>query len=147
MIDDNASVDEIRSAGSQPARHLGALTDAECLELLTRNELGRVGFTTNKGPQIYPVNYSMDRGTIVIRTSPYAGLYTSTGPVAFEIDEIDPVRRQGWSVLVVGTVAEIEDPDEAIQLRHQGGPEPWASGQRNVFVRITPREITGRRLA
>jgi uncharacterized protein len=149
MTENQTAVDGLAPASPDPRRgQFGSLTGPECLELLDRNEVGRVSFVTTNGPHIYPVNYAMDEGTIIIRTSPYAGLFTSSsGLVAFEIDEIDVVRRQGWSVLVIGTAAEVDDPDEAIRLRRKGKPEPWAPGQRNVFVRITPREITGRRLS
>jgi nitroimidazol reductase NimA-like FMN-containing flavoprotein (pyridoxamine 5'-phosphate oxidase superfamily) len=125
---------------------VAVLSQAECLELLGATGIGRIAFSTATGPRIYPVNYLVADGCVVVRTSPYAQLGEhASGLVAFEADHLDAKLRRGWSVLVVGLSAPVEDADEAIRLHHTGQLEPWAPGQRNLFVRITPREITGRR--
>ena len=61
---------------------------AKCRELLAAGVVGRVGLCTPKGPQIFPVNYSMVSEAIVFRTTPY-GVVAShdwRSPIAFEID-------------------------------------------------------------
>jgi uncharacterized protein len=66
--------------------------------------------------------------------------------VAFEVDEIDLARRQGWSVTVNGFGREITgalDRDSERLLRMP--VHPWAPGQRDRWFKITPNEITGRR--
>jgi nitroimidazol reductase NimA-like FMN-containing flavoprotein (pyridoxamine 5'-phosphate oxidase superfamily) len=124
------------------------LTREECRTLLGTTGVGRIGFVGDAGPVILPVNYLVDHDTIVVRTSPYA-LFAehATGQVAFEVDELDAWLSRGWSVLVTGQAAPIDDPEEAIALRRAGVLQPWADGHRNLFVRITPREITGRRIS
>ncbi len=126
---------------------VSVLTTEECLDLLGGSGVGRVAFVGQTGLVIHPVNYLIDHGTVVVRTSPYTLLAeNATGQVAFEIDELDSWLSVGWSVLVTGTCAPIDDPDESTALRALGTLHPWAAGNRNLFLRITPREITGRRV-
>jgi hypothetical protein len=68
-------------------------------------------------------------------------------PVAFEVDHTDPDTGSGWSVLVRGDAAEV-DLDHVPELLKlmAGPPRPWAEGVHNVWVSITPRKVTGRRL-
>lgn len=125
-----------------------ALTRTECLELLGETGVGRVAFTGASGPQIYPVNYLVDNETVVVRTAPYTRLAEhATGQLAFEVDDLHPESLRGWSVLVVGSSLPVDDPDEAATLRRSERLQPWADGPRNLFLRITPREITGRRIS
>ncbi|MEA2520519.1 MAG: hypothetical protein QOI81_165 [Actinomycetota bacterium] len=129
-------------------RRVSELSREECLRLLADAGVGRVAFNTASGPLIHPVNYVVDNDMIVIRTSPHAILGEhAVGPMAFEVDELDATRGVGWSVLVVGTSAPVDDTEESIRLRGSQRLEPWAPGQRNLFLRITPSEITGRRLS
>ncbi len=66
--------------------------------------------------------------------------------LAFEVDDFEPDMRRGWSVLVVGEARSIDDADELAEMRPQQRLEPWAPGSRNLFIRITPRQVTGRDL-
>ncbi|MFD1120737.1 pyridoxamine 5'-phosphate oxidase family protein, partial [Sphaerisporangium aureirubrum] len=114
--------------------------------------VGRVGFALADGPVVLPVNYVIHEGAVVFRTS-FGGAMDDdlrTGApgveykVAFEVDEVDPVGRTGWSVLLRGPVHHV-DAEERERL---GVPdvESWAGGERELFVRITPQEVTGRRI-
>ncbi|MBA2523383.1 MAG: hypothetical protein H0V25_08645 [Solirubrobacterales bacterium] len=49
-------------------------------------------------------------------------------------------------MLVVGQASVFEDPDQLADLRPGLRLEAWAPGSRNLFIRITPRQITGRHL-
>jgi len=135
--------------------NISTLRREECLALLGTTGVGRIAFIIPTGPGtvpshqpvIHPVNYLMDDGTIVVRTSPYTMLgNTLTGEVAFEVDDLDPWLTRGWSVLVTGRLAPVDDPDESIALQRGGQLRPWAEGQRNLFLRTTPRQVTGRRI-
>jgi hypothetical protein len=68
-----------------------------------------------------------------------------TGAVAFEIDRIDEGVHGGWSVLVNGTARQA-GPHETEQLRKSLGLEPWAGGDRQVYIVIEPEEIRGHRV-
>jgi Pyridoxamine 5'-phosphate oxidase len=50
----------------------------------------------------------------------------------------------GWSVLVTGRVRRVS-PDEFRRLEDLG-IEPWAGGQRSVYLRIDLRDVSGRRI-
>ena len=100
-----------------------------------------------------PVNYVLHEGTIVFRTahdSPTdedlrTGIADAEYKVAFEIDEIDPAARQGWSVLVQGSAHHVDSADERASVL-ASGVAPWAGGVRELFLRIMPTRITGRRI-
>ncbi len=119
----------------------------ECLALLRGQSLGRVAYTDHALPAITPVNYALDGDTIVFRTALGSRLAEGTrdAVVAFEVDEADATTHEGWSVVVVGVASEVSRASEtlrAIELTLT----PWAGGERNRFVRITPTFVTGRRL-
>ena len=149
------------SRGSAPAGtgepaaqgRIEELDEAECLRLISPGGIGRIAFTGRFGPTVLPVNYKLHDGTIVFRTrqdSPTdedlrTGIANAEYKVAFEIDELSPSTREGWSVLVQGPAHHVESEAERESLLG-AGVEPWAAGPRELFVRITPSRITGRRI-
>jgi hypothetical protein len=67
--------------------------------------------------------------------------------VAFEVDEIDLARRQGWSVPCAGSDGRLPAPSIVIPSGILRMPvHPWAPGPRDRWFKVTPKEITGRRL-
>lgn len=62
------------------------LSAEDCLARLASQSVGCVAFCSADGPQIYPVNFVMDDGTIVFRTAAYGPLaaHAHQGEVAFE---------------------------------------------------------------
>ncbi|HYJ68834.1 MAG TPA: pyridoxamine 5'-phosphate oxidase family protein [Nocardioidaceae bacterium] len=135
-----------RAAGLYPK--VRDLTPSECWALVTPGGVGRIGTTVDEGQVVLPVNYVVDDGEVVIRTTAY-GLLGRLGPaseVAFEVDHLEKEMRAGWSVLLVGQMERIDDPDEAAALWRDRDPDPWVGGVRNLFLRIRPRRITGRRI-
>ena len=129
---------------SQPVE----LTLEECLELLEGGVIGRVALSTPVGPRIVPVNYTVYGDAVVFRTSPYSelGTYGWNTDLAFEIDHIDYEKHQGWSVVAIGRAALVEDPDELNDIRANWDPQPWAGGRRHLYIRLTWRDLTGRRI-
>ena len=130
------------------ASRLTELSAEECLELLGSRSVGRVAMVTDRGPTILPVNFVVEAGTVVFRTLPY-GVIAATAPgahVAFEVDDLDEGARAGWSVGVTGVCRRVEDHDELRALRSGNDPEPWAEGQRTLYLRIEEPTLTGRRL-
>ena len=125
--------------------HLKELGEPECLELLAEHHVGRVAYCDDLGPVVLPVNYAVDQGTILIQTSPHSTLASRlrTAPASFQIDEFDEYTQTGWSVLVRGSAAYVDPTDLPAD---EDRPHTRAEGQRSLHIRITPHEISGRRL-
>jgi nitroimidazol reductase NimA-like FMN-containing flavoprotein (pyridoxamine 5'-phosphate oxidase superfamily) len=114
------------------------LSKSECFELLARQQLGRVAVVDDRGPIVFPVNFVLDRHTVVFRTAEGTKLdAASTGPrVAFEVDGTDAPARTGWSVVVRGEAVEVTGPAELARLRALL-LRPWVPGARNDSVWAT----------
>jgi hypothetical protein len=127
------------------ASHLRELGTPECLELLAAHQVGRVAYCDDAGPVVLPVNYALDHDTVLIQIAPHSSLarHLRATPASFQIDEYDEYTQSGWSVLVRGDAAYVDSDDLPPDDRR---PHTWAEGQRTLHVRITPREIAGRRL-
>ena len=123
-------------------RSFEELDREECIAFLSTKRVGRVAVVVDDGaPLVVPVNYAVEGESVVFRTGPgskLAGIRTQ--PVSFQVDDSDPYRRAGWSVLVRGVAFEIEERD-ALE-----DPEPWAPGEKAHWVRVLPMEISGRRV-
>jgi len=140
------------NANSSPV--LEKLDEAECLRLISPGGIGRLVFTGRYGLTVLPVNYKLHDGAIVFRTAQDSptGEDLSTGiahaeyQVAFEIDQINPETRDGWSVLIHGPAHHMSSDDERADVV-ASGVAPWPRGVREHAIRITPTSITGRRLA
>lgn len=134
---------------SQEVRNLHELTRSEALHLLTTVKYGRVIFTSNALPAVRPVNHLLDDGEIVIRTSLSARLVIAVAQpiiVAYEVDQIDPDQRLGWSVVVTGYARQIEDPDRI--SRYEQLLLPWVDhNHMDVAIGIQTELVTGFRLA
>jgi nitroimidazol reductase NimA-like FMN-containing flavoprotein (pyridoxamine 5'-phosphate oxidase superfamily) len=155
---------------TSPDRVIEEIDADECLRLIAAGGVGRIAYTSRSGPAIRPVNYRLIDGAIVFRTAEHGelaedlttGIADAEYRVAFEIDAIDPVGEQGWSVLLQGpahhlTEAERAGYTEGAESSGSTGPagntgsagntvRPWAGGQRDLFMRIVPARITGRRV-
>ncbi|GAA3556377.1 hypothetical protein GCM10022419_040990 [Nonomuraea rosea] len=124
----------------------------ECLRLIGPGGIGRVAFNSSRGPTVLPVNYKMHQGAVVFRTAAggamdqdlTTGLEGVDIKIAFEIDMIDETNREGWSVLVQGPAHHLaqEETTEAAGV----GVTPWVGGERQLYIRIVPQQITGRRI-
>ncbi|MFI6493611.1 helix-turn-helix domain-containing protein [Streptomyces sp. NPDC050564] len=124
------------------------LSAEECRARLSRHGIGRLATDTPDGPIILPLNYSVVDGAITFRTAPDAVPATAAGAlVAFEVDHIDEALSQGWSVLVRGRARAVREPDAVERLEALAYSRPWAGGERDMWVRIEPESITGRRIA
>ncbi|PDP88700.1 DNA-binding protein [Glycomyces fuscus] len=131
-----------------PRPHVRVLSPDECMELIGPGGVGRVAFAEEGGaPVVLPVNYAVVRGDVVFRTES-DGLIAdrARGPVAFEVDRLDGAMSEGWSVLLTGRGRVVDDPEESASLEEAAPVRPWAGGQREAHVRITPTGVTGRRI-
>jgi nitroimidazol reductase NimA-like FMN-containing flavoprotein (pyridoxamine 5'-phosphate oxidase superfamily) len=124
------------------------LNSEECLHLLSTGSVGRIAVTRDALPVILPVNYAVDGGSILIRTTDGAILRAARAGgavVAFEVDNLDERTMTGWSVLVTGTLREVTAVS-AVLRAEQLPLVPWVGGERRHFVRITPGLLSGRRI-
>lgn len=139
---------EPEATPSRSAAELTEMSRARCEELLGENNVGRLAWQAADGPQIFPISYAYHEGAVVFRTSPYGVLSELVRPteVAMEIDGLDQRHRIGWSVVVYGRAEAVAEPQEMVQMWTLDGVVPWASGVRNLFIKIVPRRITGRAL-
>jgi uncharacterized protein len=120
-----------------------------CLQLLRDGEVGRVAVCTPDGPRIVPVNYAVDDERIVFRTTPYSALGMHSwggGRLAFAIDHVDSEEHTGWSVVATGPGQLVEDGEELRRIRDLHDPQPWAGGQRWLYVSLPWQDLTGRRI-
>jgi len=123
------------------------LASAECYRLLAPRGIGRIAFDTASGLAVLPVNYMVRDGTIVIRTGSGSVIGAhGDGRVSFEADHFDLELGQGWSVLVRGDAHRVQQPTELQKLRECCDLRPWPAGEHDLFVRIVPSQLTGRRI-
>jgi nitroimidazol reductase NimA-like FMN-containing flavoprotein (pyridoxamine 5'-phosphate oxidase superfamily) len=135
------------STKSEPS--LVPLGRDECLALLRKARVGRLAVVIQGQPHVLPLNYAVDEeGVIVFRTAELtAATEVALAKVAFQVDDIDLERHQGWSVAVHGFGRDITDAiDRESERLRQLPVRPWAPGRRDQWFKITPAEITGRRL-
>lgn len=121
------------------------LSDAESWQLLSSMALGRLITCVEGHPEIFPVNYVVQRKTVLFRTAERATkLFTvvMNNQVAFEAD--DHNVSEGWSVIVKGWAQVLNAPSE-IQEAERAQLLPWTHGVKSRYVRIIPSEISGRR--
>ncbi len=131
-----------RTPTSAPA----VLPPYDCWGLLEQAEIARIGWSGPDGVAIVPVNYAVGDGALWFRTQPFGALarQCAGGEVVVEVDHVAPETHSAWSVIIHGSAERVpveEVPDDLMEMA------VWAPGPRSLFVRVTPREVTGRRLA
>ena len=118
------------------------LTVEECWDYLREHDFGRIATAARGDVAIYPINYLVEQGRIVLRTSPgskLVGLLLNER-VAFEID--GRVGDVAWSVHVRGVAREVDLPPK--EPLPETADRPWVPGPRHAVVEIRPVQITGR---
>jgi nitroimidazol reductase NimA-like FMN-containing flavoprotein (pyridoxamine 5'-phosphate oxidase superfamily) len=136
-----------------PDAVLETLDEADCLRLIEPGGIGRLVFAGQWDLTVLPVNYTMHDGAILFRTVQNSsteedlrtGIAHAEYRVAFEVDDFDIARKEGWSVLVQGPAHHLDSEDERAEAL-TAGVEPWPDGEREHFIRITPVRVTGRRI-
>ena len=125
------------------------LTIAECRELLIthRPRLGRLAFVDAGWPVVFPMNFVADGDVIYFRTAPGSKLLAALRmqQVTFQLDHVDEVWEEGWSILAFGRLRLLTDADEIADV-HQRPLRPWARGDRPHYLRLDIASLTGRRL-
>jgi nitroimidazol reductase NimA-like FMN-containing flavoprotein (pyridoxamine 5'-phosphate oxidase superfamily) len=121
-----------------------ALPDDESWDLIAGVHLGRLVTVVDGRAEIFPVNFVVQRHTVLFRTAEGTKLFgaVTNDRVLFEADDHNVV--EGWSVIVRGTAKVLFAADE-IHEAEQAGLYPWIATQKLRYVRVTPGEVTGRR--
>jgi uncharacterized protein len=127
-------------------RTVDELSESACWTLLRTASVGRLAVWVQDHPDIFPINYAVDHGTVVFRsgTGTKVSAALSDSPVALEADGYDEETTEAWSVVVKGNVEEIsrgQDLLDTIDLPLF----PWQAGDKGRFIRIIPTTTSGRR--
>ncbi|WP_308470668.1 pyridoxamine 5'-phosphate oxidase family protein [Arthrobacter sp. 4R501] len=132
--------------GSSSAPETEALSVHDCWKYLRSTSTCRIAVVAGGNPEIFPVNFVPNYGTVIFRTGPGTKLdaVLSGGLLALEADGFNAYGTIAWSVVVKGfpeLVAGHDDIQEAVEA----GLSPWEPGSKDRLVRVTPTEISGRR--
>lgn len=127
-------------------RHMKEMSTAEAMKWLGSVQIGRIFFTSRAMPAVRPVNHVIDAGEIIIRSHEGSAIVTAANAsrgavVAYEADQLDPVTRTGWSVVVTGLAHLVEDSQEV--RRYRDMLQPWVTGKLDHVICITPGIVTG----
>jgi len=122
------------------------LSHQECWSLLREASVGRLAVWHGDGPDIFPINYATDHGTVIFRTAPGTKLAAalSDNPVAMEADGIDPQVGEAWSVVIRGKAELLTQTDDVLNT-FSLPLSPLQDGKKDHFVRVVPESISGRR--
>jgi nitroimidazol reductase NimA-like FMN-containing flavoprotein (pyridoxamine 5'-phosphate oxidase superfamily) len=95
-------------------------------------------------PEIFPVNYVVQRRTILFRTAEGTKLISAAmnNHVVFEAD--DHNVAEGWSVVVKGIARSLRI-NEQIEDAERAQVLSWTSSEKTHYVRVIPEMVTGRR--
>ena len=126
--------------------HVEELAVNSCWDLLRDAGVGRLAVWVEDHPDIFPINFVVDHGTLVFRTAEgtkVAGALTDVS-VAVEIDGYDEPAGKAWSVVVKGRAERIQQVQELTDTLDLP-LFPWQAGRKGIFVRVVPSLVTGRR--
>lgn len=129
---------------------LARLTADECRALLVthRPRLGRLAFVADEWPLVLPVNFALDGDVVYFRSAPGSKVAAAArgDRVAFQVDHVDEVWEEGWSLLAFGRLRVVDDPAELARVRRLP-LRPWASGDKPYYLRLEILSLSGRRIA
>lgn len=122
------------------------LSAKECWEALRGADIGRLAVIIDDHPEIFPLTYVVDHGTVVFRSAEGTKVdgVMSGHAVAFEVDGYDRTTNKAWSAVIKGTAERPHGIDEAAAAAMLP-LFPWQAGEKNRFIRIVPDQISGRR--
>jgi nitroimidazol reductase NimA-like FMN-containing flavoprotein (pyridoxamine 5'-phosphate oxidase superfamily) len=122
------------------------LDPSQCWALMREADVGRLAVSVANRPDIFPINFIVDHGTVVFRTAEGTKLAAAVlgTSVAFEVDGYDYVAGIAWSVVIKGRATEIQRMQELFDAAELP-LFPWHAAPKHRVVRIIPDEITGRR--
>lgn len=123
------------------------LGEPACWNLLPTAGVGRLAWAEPDGRiVVVPANYALDGHTVIIRTGDTSLLDAARERrrCAFQVEDIEPALRSGWTVLLDATLTEVEDEDIAEQLARL--VDPWLREPRPFVLLLQVRGVSGRSL-
>lgn len=122
------------------------LAASECWNLLREVSVGRLAVWVKDGPDIFPINYTVDHGTVVFRTGQGTKLEAALSdlPVAVEADGVNPESGVAWSVVVRGRAERLVTTEDLVGS-FSLPLFPWEAGKKDTLVRVVPDTVSGRR--
>jgi nitroimidazol reductase NimA-like FMN-containing flavoprotein (pyridoxamine 5'-phosphate oxidase superfamily) len=135
------------AAARPPTHRFAVLDDEECLRLLPRLPVGRLGFSAGALPVVLPVNFAVVDRTIVFCTEPGLKLDAALARAVacLEVDDYDVLSHSGWSVLATGRLDVVTTPDRLAAMR-QLPVQPWAWQASRHYVELGIELLSGRRI-
>jgi len=122
-----------------------AITEERCMNLLREGAVGLLALIGSDAPDLRPVNFSLHRHQLVMRTG-RGRIFESAragAAASFVISEFDRFEHSGWSVVVKGRLSIGDPSDSAIRTRVR----PWAMSDKEEWVLFSIDEVSGRSIA
>jgi nitroimidazol reductase NimA-like FMN-containing flavoprotein (pyridoxamine 5'-phosphate oxidase superfamily) len=122
------------------------LSRDECLQLLQRVKVGRLGSVIDALPVVLPVRFVLHDGVIVFRVMPGTKLAQASigAVVALQADDVEGEGRAAWSVLVQGRAEAITEPERLSSVRNLP-LGPWAPN--GHYIALDLMILSGRRFS
>ncbi|WP_236700574.1 helix-turn-helix domain-containing protein [Allosalinactinospora lopnorensis] len=114
---------------------LEILDTEQSMALIKPGGVGRIAFSAENAtsPTVLTLDFLVIDDDIVFRTAPRG---TVTGHavcyVSSQVDRVDGVMRQGWSVLVKGQARQVRDPREVEALAAVAHVHSWTGDARDA---------------
>ena len=119
--------------------------DHQCLDLLRRSQIGRVGLSLGAVPAIVPVRYEMHPDGIVVASSiDQVAKAMERAIVALQCDGFDEDERKRWTVLAVGPTERVDSEEAAAMaggFRMTAQDAFWSASH---FFSLRPEVFSGR---
>jgi nitroimidazol reductase NimA-like FMN-containing flavoprotein (pyridoxamine 5'-phosphate oxidase superfamily) len=116
-----------------------------CVQILREGTVGILALIGSDAPDLRPVNYSISRTRIVMRTAHgriFAGARREEA-ASFVITEFDQRERSGRSIIVSGKLSVCDPADSAIRAKVGA----WSKADRPERILLSIGKITGRQLS
>ncbi len=125
---------------------MDVLTQEQCWEHLTSNQIGRLAVVVAGRPDIFPINYVIYDAEIYFKTAEGSKLAAVMAhhEVAFEIDGYEPDTNEAWSVVLNGMARALSHEAE-LDAAENLPLFPWNTDPKHRFVAIEVSEISGRK--
>ncbi|MGA8331569.1 MAG: pyridoxamine 5'-phosphate oxidase family protein [Mycobacterium sp.] len=129
---------------SETTQPVDIMSASESWDLLASAALGRLVTSVDGQPEIFPVNFVVQRRTVLFRTAEGTKLVSAAinNSVLFEAD--DHNAAEGWSVIVRG-IARMLRSSEELEEAERAQLLPWTATLKQHYVRIKPVSVSGRR--